>query len=84
MLQQSSRLASLGYWIWDEENDRSVQASEEVVQAKGGGLHGHAQQIHVDREHVIGHEIEALTRAQVARSRTTGRKPSPGSSTSSA
>jgi PAS domain S-box-containing protein len=35
MLQQSSRLASLGYWIWDEENDRSVQASEEVAKICG-------------------------------------------------
>jgi len=35
MLQQSSRLASLGYWIWDEEHDRSVQASEEVAKIAG-------------------------------------------------
>jgi signal transduction histidine kinase/CheY-like chemotaxis protein len=45
---------------------RYVEASEEVVRAKGGGLHEHAQRIHVDREHVLAHEIEALTRSQVA------------------
>jgi signal transduction histidine kinase len=38
-----------------------------VVRAKGAGLHDHAQQVHVDREHVLAHEIEALTRWQVAR-----------------
>ncbi len=35
MLQQSSRLASLGYWVWDEINDRSLQASEEAARLAG-------------------------------------------------
>ena len=58
MLQQSSRLASLGYWIWDEENDRSVQASEEVAKIAGltvaeftqkyATTDGHLQIVHPD------------------------------------
>ncbi|HSF03687.1 MAG TPA: HAMP domain-containing protein, partial [Solirubrobacterales bacterium] len=46
---------------------RYVEASEEVVRAKNRGLHEFAQYVHVDREHVIAHEIEGLTRSQVAR-----------------
>jgi signal transduction histidine kinase len=46
---------------------RYVEASEEVVRAKGTGLHDHARHVHVEREHVIAHEIEALTRELVAR-----------------
>src|SRR5262245_26121680 len=46
---------------------RYVEASEEAVRAKGAGKHDHAQFVHVAREHVIAHEIEALTRSLVAR-----------------
>jgi signal transduction histidine kinase/ActR/RegA family two-component response regulator len=46
---------------------RYVEASEEVVRAKNRGLNEFAQHVHVDREHVIAHEIEGLTRSQVAR-----------------
>jgi signal transduction histidine kinase len=46
---------------------RYVEASEEVVAAKTKGRHAHAQQVHVDREHLLAHEIETLTRSQVAR-----------------
>jgi signal transduction histidine kinase len=44
-----------------------VEASEEVVAAKTSGSHDHAEHVHVEREHVIAHEIETLTRSQVAR-----------------
>ncbi|MGH7314213.1 MAG: HAMP domain-containing protein, partial [Candidatus Rokuibacteriota bacterium] len=44
-----------------------VEASEEVVAAKLDGRHDHAQHVHVEREHVLAHEIETFTRSQMAR-----------------
>jgi signal transduction histidine kinase/CheY-like chemotaxis protein len=44
-----------------------VEASEEVVAAKTRLRHAHAQRVHVEREHVLAHAIETLTRSQVAR-----------------
>lgn len=42
-------------------------ASEDVVEAQRAGFHGAAQEMHIAREHVIAHEIEALTGQLVTR-----------------
>jgi signal transduction histidine kinase len=51
----------------DQTFSRYVAASEEVVAAKIMDRHAHAQRVHVEREHVIAHEIEQFTQSQAER-----------------